>query len=155
MRLTHIKIKCFILLSVFAEACIDLAGPISLSLGRSTQLVSKKCRNGGVVRDLNLIPPSPEKNTLSLDQRSIMLKEQKHAFLKFTWLCTNGESFLTVTNVWPDPNIEFHQSNAHYKQKNYKSTMKEQYTRNQSQFHHLTYRMCRLNKDTSLPLKNK
>ena len=53
-------------------------GPCTRHCARATQLLSKKCRNGGEplatlctfwpVRGLNLRPPVPEKNVLPLDQ---------------------------------------------------------------------------------------
>ena len=53
-------------------------GPSPCHCARATQLLSKKCRNGGEplatlcpiwpARDLNLRPPAPETNALPLDQ---------------------------------------------------------------------------------------
>ena len=57
---------------------LHIAGPISASLRPATQLLSKKCHNGGEplatlcpiwpARELNITPPTLETNTLPLDQ---------------------------------------------------------------------------------------
>ena len=63
----------------YAQACSELAGPISASLlsGNNVATMSKKCRGGGELlaipcpilpaQDLNLRPPAPETNAVTLN----------------------------------------------------------------------------------------
>ena len=62
----------------YAEACNEFAEPFSASMRPGNTAPSKECRSGGEplatqcptgpAQDLNLKPPAPETNALSLDQ---------------------------------------------------------------------------------------
>ena len=84
MTQNYIQSNVSLYLMHLAEACNELAGPISTSLQmQATQLLSKKCRSGGEplatlcpirpARYLSLRPPSSETNMrlLSRHQESL------------------------------------------------------------------------------------
>ena len=89
------------------ERVTSWRGPSPRHCARATQLLSKKCRNGGEplatlcpilpARDLNLRPPAPETNALPLDRQTKFQPLRSNSTTKCFW-CTKTHWKETESN---------------------------------------------------------